>query len=347
VAQKQSKEARHRPAKAQSQQEPEQKLSVLLSQGELATNVSSELSDRAALAGALKRINNSNLGIMYGQWTLDAPVVEIAIAVAKDFVDRPSYFTAIPDEIAGDLEDLWYRSGFDPHFPDRPKRAAIFGAVFGTSDGASTQDEHLPSQFKIARDAALEAAVRYTQRTFDEGRLSLLSAFCDRLITLREYLTTFNGTALSRLHGQTTNMFDTCVRVLKSPEVARAYGLPAAPDEWSWPHHGNYSGKGAHLIEAIAQTIMPDQSAPITRQQVLAAQRIAYEGAWTLDATLEADLTFNNIALLDAIIARAFTWWTALQDAKPATSEPQAKQASSDVGGPALAVVPSSTKLLR
>src|SRR4051794_26379666 len=79
-------------------------------------------------------------GEMYGQWAMDVPIVETVMGVARDFVERPSYFTRVPDDVAILLEDLWYRSGSDPRFPDRSKRAAMFGAVFGACDCASDDD---------------------------------------------------------------------------------------------------------------------------------------------------------------------------------------------------------------
>jgi hypothetical protein len=298
------------------------------------------------MADLLAKIKPSHLGDMYGQWALDAPIVEVAIAVAQDFVDRPSYFTKIPDLVAKKLEDLWYRMGSDPGFPDRLKRIAIYGAIFGACDSATLQSDQPAGQFQIARDAALDAAVRYTKRTFDEGRLSLRAAFHDRLITLREYLTTFDGAATDRSYGQTSSVFSTCTDVLKSTEVASAYGLAAAPNTPNWPRRGEYSGKGALLIEAIARTTAADQSVLITRPQVLAAQRVAFEGARVIDAALQGDL--ENDDLLEQIIARAFTWWTALQDAMPMASKPQStRQVSSDASSPMLAVVPTSTKLIR
>jgi len=278
---------------------------------------------------------------------MDTLIVEIATAVANDFVDRPSYFTDVSDAVAQIIEDLWYRTGSDPDYPDRLKRAAMFGAVFGACDCASAtgQQQQQTAQFGTARDAVLEAAVRYTQRTFDEGRQSLLRAFRDRLISLREYLTTFEGTPVRRFYTQTSRMFGACINVLTHPEIARAYGLPPAPRSDKWPLGGEYSGQGAQLIEAIAEKVMPAASELITRRQVLATQRVAFDGVRTLTGALTEDLESDD--KVEALIPTAFTWWTALQDAKPTNSEPQATKPASSNAGPELAVVRSSIKPLR
>lgn len=261
-------------------------------------------------------------GDMYGQWAMDIPVIETAMGVARDFVDRPSFFTGVSDDVAGVLADLWYRVGSDPRFPDSRKRAAIFGAIFGACDCFSPDDHTYTTQFQTARDAVLEAAVRFSKRTFDEGRISLLKAFHDRLITLREYLTTFDGVSVRRSHGETLSMFDACVQVLKSGEIARAYGLPPAPPKATWPLRGEYSGQGAQLIEAISEKIRPAEKDRITRQQVLAAQRVAFDGARTVNAALHGNLEDNEELEL-TIIPVAFTWWTALKDVTPASVPPE------------------------
>lgn len=263
-------------------------------------------------------------GAMYGQWAMDRVVVETAIAVAQDFVNRPSYFTQIPDDLASVLADLWYRTGSDPRFPDRVKRATIFGTVFGPCDCAWNGNSSAPTQFQAARDAVLEAAVRYTQRTFDEGRLSLLRAFRDRLITLREYLTTSDGSSFRRSYTEVSSMFAACVLVLTNSEIARAYGLPPAPSRPAWPLLGDYSGQGAQLIEAISDKTTPADKDRLTRHQVLAAQRVAFDGARSVDAAMSGNLEDND-ALDRVIIPTAFTWWSALRDLAPAlprTEEP-------------------------
>ncbi|MGY8679563.1 hypothetical protein Q2941_17460 [Bradyrhizobium sp. UFLA05-153] len=270
------------------------------------------------------------LGEMYGQSAMDAAIVETAIAVAKDFVDRPNYFTQVPDEVATHLANLWYRAGSDPRFPDRVKRAAMFRAVFGACDCAGADGEPQATQFQIARDAVLDAAMRYTKRTFDEGVESLKQAFRDRLSTLSEYLTTFSGTAVKASHAQTSSIFSTCVHVLQNDAVARAYGLPPAPEGAAWPLGGLYSGQGAQLIEAIAEKTRVAETSSFTRHQVLAAQRAAFAGAETIRATLELAADADVVP----IIKTAFAWWTALQDAKPAPPEPQAlKQTDTTVSG--------------
>src|SRR5207237_1095564 len=132
------------------------------------------------------KLTPASFSAMYAQWTMDGPIVETSLSVARDFVDRPSYFTQVPVDIANTLAALWYRAGTNPRFPDRAKRATIIGAVFGACDCGKSDERGYPAEFQIARDPVLDAAVRYTKRTFDEGRDSLFRAFRDRLITLRE-----------------------------------------------------------------------------------------------------------------------------------------------------------------
>jgi hypothetical protein len=271
---------------------------------------------------------------MYGQWVMDGAIVEMAMAVARDFVGRPSFFTQVPDEIAAVLSDLWYRSGSDPRFPDHAKRAAMFGAVFCACDWPHGDERSYTTQFHSARDAVLEAAVRFSQRTFDEGRVSLRRAVHDRLVTLREYLTTFDGVATRRSYSETSSMFGACVQVLQSSEIARAYGLPPAPTIETWPLRGTYSGQGAHLIEAISEMVGPTEKKK-TRRDVLAAQRIAFDGARTVNAAVSGNLEDED-ELEDIIIPVAFTWWTALKEVKSAEApSPQVSPQVSQTEGSA------------
>jgi hypothetical protein len=252
---------------------------------------------------------------------MDGPIVEVGLAVAKDFVDRPSYFTGVSDKIAEVLANLWYRTGTDPRFPDRQKRATVFGAIFGACDCGKADERVYSEQFQLARDAVLDAAVRYTKRTFDDGRDSLFRAFRDRLVTLREYLTTFDGSSLRTTDGQTTSIFDDCVQILKDENVARSYARRPAPNKDAWPINGEYSGDGAHIIETITEVTNPPLTGTISRYQVTVAQRIAFDGGRTVSAAVDSSVNLDDKDKVNELIQIAFTWWTALQDARSAGGE--------------------------
>ncbi|WP_373294594.1 mersacidin/lichenicidin family type 2 lantibiotic [Streptomyces albiflavescens] len=112
-------------------------------------------------------------------------------------------------------------------------------------------------------------------------------------------------------------IFETSVSVLKSPEVAQAFGTRVAPGD-EWPLGGDLNATGSHLIEVVTSKLQSAQITAVHRisqARFLLLQRIAHYGALTIAAAAggtveEGDGTAH-------LLNNAYSWARALQELVP------------------------------
>jgi len=252
--------------------------------------------------------SNPLIADMYGRWTLDC-VVELAQAIAIDFVNRPRQYKDVPEEVAATLQDLWFRSDTDPLFPGAAKRQMIFTPLLGPSDGKP--GEH-SSQFHVASRALCERARAFTERQVDTGEDNLRRAFQDAVITLRAYLVTLTENAVVTIgNTQTDNAFQRAREVLRSTQVTGVFGRTPAHNA-DWPSAGAFDENGARVIEEVS-TALPTRVGLISQSAFIVMQRIAAFGTNTIRGVLaEPDPSSARLADLDDLIQEAYRWRTAL-----------------------------------
>jgi len=255
----------------------------------------------------------TELSKMYARWTLDC-VVDVAAAIAHDSAKRPRQYRAVPAAAAGGLDAIVrvlsnFRSklGSDSSWPNGAQRAALYSGCLGTSDG-KPGDKSAP--FHQMAAAVRDAAVAYCERVVDAGEGMLKQAFIEAATAFGAYLGTMVGSAVAESHRQTEEVFNNAVRVLKTQEIAQAFGLPHVA-EANWPTVGARNGDGAALVEEISRALQPSAGPPITQQQFSVMQRIAHQGASTIagiqDNRHTVDATFKEV------VQSAYTWATALR----------------------------------
>jgi hypothetical protein len=247
---------------------------------------------------------------LYARWILDG-VVEVAHAVALDFVARPRHYRRVSDETAAVLEQFKARTGHEPDWPDAGQRAAIFGALFGVAGGAARNGGNSP--FAIAGASLREAAVAFAERVYDTGVGMLRQRFRDTMIALRAYLSTLHGQVVLLGERQTQAIFDRARGILSDRHVAATFGLPPAPGG-TWPLGGTFSGDGAYLVEEISRTLRSQSLNPVLERHLLVLQRVADYGRSTLARVLDEAPGWDADGRIDALIGEAYSWEAALRD---------------------------------
>ena len=244
---------------------------------------------------------------MYERWILDC-IIETAQAVAKDFVYRPRQYSDIPKSIGLILQDLWYRSGSDPDFPDMGKRQMICEPILGPQHAAGSPTG---SQFHTSGTALRERARAFTERQVDTGIDNLRTAFRDEAITFRSYLNTLTDNVVVELgNTQTKSVFDKSVMVLQDAQVAGVFGAPP-PTRDGWPLREVVDDDGARLIEEIHLALNLPINV-VSQSQFVIMQRIANQGALTVSGVLQTNLNPDSLAEIDGLIRVAYSWKTAL-----------------------------------
>lgn len=243
---------------------------------------------------------------MYERWTLDC-VVEVVMAVAVDFVNRPRQYRLVPESIADVLQAFWYQSGVDPGLPDLHKRERVFGSLIGGSDGKRGD---YTCQFHRDAAAVMQRADDFTNRVFSTGEGNLRQAFRDEVITFRSYLETLEDNSVVEIGDrQTRSVFDKAVEVLLDPTVCGVFGhTPASVSDW--PLAGSYDKNGAQVLEAVT-TALETSTGVVSQSQFVVVQRIGSVGAASIDGVLDADLTTDSSAQdLDRLIHLTYSWKT-------------------------------------
>jgi hypothetical protein len=250
---------------------------------------------------------------MYERWTLDC-VIEVAQAIAKDFVSRPHQYRLVSEETAVILQDFWYLSGTDPNYPALHQRELIFSPMLGPSDG---RPGDRTSEFHMDSGALRQKADDFTNRVFSTGEENLRKAFYDEAITFRAYLETLEENIVVKTGDrQTRSIFEKAVKVLIDPKVTGVFGRPPANVE-NWPL-AKPSGEptidkdGALFIEEVTMAIETSRG-EVPQSQFIVMQRIGAFGKRTIEGVLDTDLTPDiPVEEIEPLIQTTYSWKTAL-----------------------------------
>ena len=72
---------------------------------------------------------SSPIAEIFERWTLDL-VIDLVLAVANDFIQRPRHYRQVPANVA-DILSEFKSIGSAPDMPNGKHRAAIYGALLG------------------------------------------------------------------------------------------------------------------------------------------------------------------------------------------------------------------------
>jgi hypothetical protein len=250
--------------------------------------------------------------VLYELWTLDV-VTDLGVVCGYVFAANAQQFKNVSAGTADTMALLRYRTGNDQVHLDAGQRSDVCAPLLGASDG--TRHADVTSAFHQAAAALRQAAVDFVQRSFDTGERQLRNAFRDAVKTFFAYLSGVEGAVVDSAVRRLETHFDEVVSVLRDAQFSGGVGLPPAPGE-PWPRFGVLSGDGAALVADLdrraVEAELTNRSA-IDQAEFMAVQRIADQGAATIDAVI-ADPTMDTDEAADTVINGAYRWWTAIRD---------------------------------
>jgi hypothetical protein len=244
------------------------------------------------------------IGEMYARCTLDY-LIEQAYEVSNDFISRPHLYQ---ESIAGDIVELRMSYGTSRNYPNMQQRQRMYMPVFGKLDGLRP-DSNSYSQFHLVRKKLIDASIAYSERVYDSGLDMLRERIRSAVIPLRSHLTKLQGYSVQSSYDQTKAIFDLAVDVLKSPVVAKVFGLEQP--EPNWPLDSD-DPEGAKLVEAIGATLKIQHDYILTFDRFILLQRVAREGREALRLVLTTDTNKNDE--LEKLVTKVYTWGSSLRD---------------------------------
>jgi hypothetical protein len=253
----------------------------------------------------------TQVAVLYELWTLDV-ISDLGVAAGVVFAGHPQQFKNVGQATADSLALLRYRTGYDDQHLDASQRSELCTPLLGASDGTRHDDA---AAFHQAAAGLRQAAVDFVQRSFDSGEEQLRNAFRDAAKSFHGYLSGIEGAVAESAVRRLSTHFDEVAAVLRDQRFSGGLGLPPAPSA-PWPRFGDLDGDGAALVEALdreASQAGLTTRTPLDQAEFMAIQRIADQGAASIDAIL-ADPTLDSDTAADAAINGAYRWWTAIRD---------------------------------
>jgi hypothetical protein len=251
------------------------------------------------------------LGELYAQSVLDC-VIESAVAISADYYARPNQYGGVPEPISNVLEAFRSKTGSDPGLPNYAQRHAMYTALIGNSEDATTSFAMAAAEVRAAASDYAQAAILNGQvggaPVLSPGEPALRRAFLDALATFHSVLSVVTDTAASRsVTQQTKGMFASSAAVLASAPVANAFGVQPAPGE-NWPISATQDGKGALLVQEVSQKLAGGNLRPVKMRQFLLLQRVAISGMMSIRFAFQKEPDKGAPKAIEA----AYSWATAL-----------------------------------
>jgi mersacidin/lichenicidin family type 2 lantibiotic len=226
------------------------------------------------------------------------PCIEIARAVADDFVRRPHLYSRVPDELSKALTNMRALTGKHPEWPDAAQRDFSSRRVVArTCQG-----------FGGIRLAAIQMVRPSSKAGEPIARVALFEAAA----SMRAAVEPLEGAALSAIERANSGMLQRAYAVLGSESVSQVFGIAKIPDG-DWPK-GIYSGALAYLCESVSQTLDLNPEKKVIQPLVAILQRAGYHGAATIDAALDPSLEDAPAERVGAFVQAALGWASALRD---------------------------------
>ncbi len=235
----------------------------------------------------------NSLADIYVARALD-PLIELASAVARDFVKRPEHHTRASAEETSLLSEFRILPGKHPEWPDAAQRS------FATTK--------LLARFSGAFTAVRLSALQYVQGASSLGTPVARLAFIDSADLLRETAQPLEGAALSAVAQAHTAMLQRAVTVVGSSRMAETFGArDAAVDD---NHDGVYSPGFGYLCESMSQTLALDR--PLNQPSMSSLQRVARHGAATMAGVLDPSFADADDDRVAEVVRSATAWAAAL-----------------------------------
>jgi hypothetical protein len=179
------------------------------------------------------------IGKLYAHWAFNF-VIDIARAIADDFVERPQHYKILPKEVTNILSGFRSLLGSHPDWPDTHQRISLFRNL-----GAAC----------LAGVPLREAALLCVEAGTEVNRHVLIDAFRDSVASFRNQITTLEGQSLEFSCHQIDMIFDNAVRLFRSEDIMRVFNLAAAPKGENWPFARPGNGDGTNLATELIRAL--------------------------------------------------------------------------------------------
>jgi hypothetical protein len=260
------------------------------------------------------------LGRLYGYWAFNF-MIDIARAIADDFVERPQHYRNVPEHLTGALSGFRTQMGSHPDWPDAHQRIALFRVLSGVC---------------LAGVPLRGAALTYVETATELNRDLLIDAFRDAARAFRTQVKSVEGQCLEISCRQIGLVFENAIQLLQNDAVMRVFNLTPAPKHEGWPGAGHLTGEGSDLATELIRALDSGIAAralvggptrelagtykpkPIrismTQNKFILLQQTAWYGASAISGTTADD--FEHADLL-TLIGNTYKWTKGLQQLIP------------------------------
>jgi hypothetical protein len=253
------------------------------------------------------------IGDLYARWTLDA-LIEIAHAVADDYVARPEFYRGDPDSgdhVPDHIVDLQISYGYVRNYPNKMQRSALNMAMLGMSD------EHIPvksgsarsDRFHQLREPLFKACIAYEERNITDATRGLKENVIVAMSHFPTWLRTFDGQSFRTAHKQIDSISNLAYSILRSRTVSGVFGV-IPPPPLSWPLEADDQA-GARLVDQISQMLKLGDSG-LNQQEESLLRTIAEEGAEALEAILRESPTDDRH--FEDLVSKVYSWAKAINN---------------------------------
>jgi hypothetical protein len=237
---------------------------------------------------------------LYARWTLDV-LVDVARAVALDFIARPDFYRqAVPEEIS----DLASSYGFQRNLPDKHQRSRLCSPILGMSDGYALPKgvTKIVDKFHQYRDPVFAACIAYAERTIADSRTGLREAIVKALALFASMLHTFEGYSARSTYREIHSVTELSYEILRSPTVAGVFGVMPSPGE-SWPLKAD-DQRGAQLL-AVISTALQLKDIGMSQDGFTRLRILAQSGREALEAILAHHETEDQF---EKLVEKIYIW---------------------------------------
>ena len=232
------------------------------------------------------------LADLYVARALD-PVIELARAVARDFVSRPQHHTEASAEETALLTNFRLLVGSHPEWPDAAQRSFASVRIFAD----------LCQSFGAMR----LSAIQYIEAASDSGTPIARRSVAELWSCCVPTVQPLEGAALSAVADAHSAMLKRAVSVVGSGRLAKAFGMAEVTE--GWPEKV-YSPRFGYLCESISQTLALGH--PLRQPVMSRLQRAAQHGAATIVGVCSSSLDDADDDRFADVVHSAAAWATAL-----------------------------------
>lgn len=246
------------------------------------------------------------VGDMYARWVLDG-LIEIAYAIAKDFVARPEFYKE--SDIPEGIVELRMEYGTKSVLPNRIQRQEINSPIFGASDGYPS--DNTTDKFRTLRKPLFDACITLNELTCSTtSAASLKPRVLTALGFLQQRLYSFNGVSIRRSHRQVQHVSELGYSVLRAAGITRVFGVGPTKST-AWPLESD-DINGSQLVRAVSEKLPLGPEYIFNEDKFQRVRQVAQQGRDALRTIFSVDANTSNG--FDELVGSVYAWAFSIKD---------------------------------